>query len=156
MFKSLKRSFQRSGSYCITGRARPPSHRTPLKPTESFPCPLMSNPIWNPTGEGEAGGLWGCWLTDDEFALLLDGQKQPRKRSAPSRRIGLFLLYAIYFSKGLEPSNLPQPLKKPEQFFGRCRWQECVLGMDVNKTLRALPLVLVSTHLPSSKVQRIA
>lgn len=55
MFKSLKSSFQRSGSHYITGRARPRSHSTPLKPTESFPRPLMSNPILNPTGEGEAG-----------------------------------------------------------------------------------------------------
>lgn len=55
MFKSLQFSFQCSGSHYITGRAPPRSHSSPLKPTESFPRPLMSNLILNPTGEGEAG-----------------------------------------------------------------------------------------------------
>lgn len=55
MFKSLKSSFQHSGSHYITGHARAQSHSTPLKPTESFPHPLMSNPILNSSSEGEAG-----------------------------------------------------------------------------------------------------
>lgn len=71
------------------GGARRRSPSTPLKSTESFPRPLMSNRIFNPTGEGEVGAFWGWLQTDDEFALLLDGhRKRPRKRATRSRVFG--------------------------------------------------------------------